>query len=386
MELTNEQSWQRAFASFMEPFGRFFKRSESRESAARYVRGLLADVKRKNCWQLAEVMGEAHPDGLQHLLYGADWDAEAVCQQMRAVVAKQMGYEPGIGVIDESGFVKKGVCSAGVKRQYCGRVGKIENCQVGVYLGYITPHGHALLDRELYVPQKWCEDAVRRAKAKIPDELTFQTKPALALQMLQRAWAEGIPLQWVVGDSAYGNASTLREAIAAAGRYYALEIPKSARIRSATGVLETVEAFSVSLPTAAWTRYALSLSEQGLRESDWTAQRIVSTTDDLGEQWLLVRRSLSNPADFTYFLSNAPVHTDLDTLVAVAGARYHIEHLLEEAKGTAGLGHYEVRHWQSWYRHMTLALLAHTWLTTLRHGDAQKKSAPTALLAAVQSG
>lgn len=386
MELTNEQSWQTAFTSFMEPFGRFFKRSESRESAARYVRGLLADVKRKNCWQLAEIMGEAHPDGLQHLLYGADWDAEAVCQQVRAVVAQQMGYEPGVGVIDESGFVKKGVCSAGVKRQYCGRVGKIENCQVGVYLGYIAPHGHALLDRELYVPQEWCEDAVRRAKAKIPNALTFQTKPALALQMLQRAWAEGIPLQWVVGDSAYGNASTLREAIAAAGRYYALEIPKSARIRSATGVLETVEAFSVSLPTVAWTRCALSLSEQGLRESDWTAQRIVSATDALGEQWLLVRRSPSTPADITYFLSNAPVHTDLDTLVAVAVARYHVEPLLEEAKGTAGLAHYEVRHWHSWYRHMTLALLAHTWLTTLRHDDAQKKSAPAALLALAQSG
>jgi SRSO17 transposase len=286
-------------------------------------------------------------------------------------------------VIDESGFVKKGLCSAGVKRQYCGRVGKIENCQVGVYLGYIAPQGHALLDRELYVPQDWCEDATRRAKAKIPDKVTFQTKPQLALTMLQRAWAEGIPLQWVVGDSAYGNASLLREAIAAAGRYYVLEIPKAVRVRSVSGTLETAETFSATLPTTAWTCYALTLSEQGLRESDWTAQRVSTTTDDLGEQWLVIRRTRSSPPDVTYFLSNAPLETTLDTLAQVAGSRYHVEHLLEEAKGSAGLGQYEVRHWHSWYRHMTLALMAHSWLTLIRQADAKKKPlSPTLLVTA----
>ncbi len=307
-----------------------------------------------------------------------------MCKQLRAVVGAQLGYAPGIGVIDESGFVKKGLCSAGVKRQYCGRVGKIENCQVGVYLGYIASQGHALLDRELYVPQDWCEDMSRRAKAKIPDSVRFQTKPELALQMLQRAWAEGVPLQWVVGDSTYGNASALREAIAAAGRYYALEIPKSVRIRTGTGALETVETFSLSLPATAWTCYALTLSEQGLRESDWTAQRVSTSTDALGEQWLVVRRTRSSPPDVTYFLSNAPTETTLDTLAQVAGSRYHVEHLLEEAKGSAGLGQYEVRHWHSWYRHMTLALMAHSWLTLIRHADAQKKSPRSAVLAAAQ--
>lgn len=382
MNLTDGGAWQTSFTAFLAPFSRFFKRAESRESAAHYVRGLLADVKRKNCWQLAEKMGEAHPDGLQHLLYGADWDADAVCKQLRAMVAAQMGYTPGIGVIDESGFVKKGQCSAGVKRQYCGRVGKIENCQVGVYLGYIAPQGHALLDRELYLPQEWCEDADRRAKAKVPETIAFQTKPQLALQMLRRAWAEGIPLQWVVGDSAYGNASTLREAIAAAGRYYALEIPKSVRVHTPSGLVETVEAFSATLPSTAWTCYALNLSEQGLRQSDWTAQRLSTTTDQLGEQWLLVRRTRTDPADITYFLSNAPADTPLDTLAQVAGSRYQVEHLLEEAKGSAGLAHYEVRHWHSWYRHMTFALMAHAWLTLIRLADAQKNILAPAILAA----
>jgi SRSO17 transposase len=386
MELTNGKAWQEAFRAFFAPFGRFFKRSESRDSAQRYIRGLLSDVKRKNCWQLAEVMGETHPDGMQHLLYGATWEADAVCQQLRGIVQAHMGYEPGIGVIDESGVVKKGDCSAGVKRQSCGRVGKIENCQVGVYLGYIAPRGHALIDRELYLPQDWCDAPTRRAKAKIPATVQFATKPQLARRMLERAWAEGFPMQWVVGDSTYGNASPLREAIAGSGRSYVLEMPKSAQVQVGTAAPQTVERLGATLPDTAWHRYALNLSEQGLRWSDWTAVRVRSTTDPLGEQWLVIRRTVTESPDITYFLSNAPSSTPLDTLAQVGGVRYHVEHLLEEAKGRAGLGQYEVRYWHSWYRHMTLALIAHTWLTLLRQADAQKKSRPASLLAADQPG
>jgi len=265
-------------------------------------------------------------------------------------------------------------------------VGKIENCQVGVYLGYIAPQGHALIDRELDLPQDCCDDPVRRAKAKIPVEVTFATKPALAQRMLERAWAEGFPMQWVVGDSPYGNAPTLREALARTGRFYVLEIPKTAHVQVATCASQTVESIVASVPDTAWSRYALNLSEQGLRWSDWTALRVTSTTDPLGEPWLLIRRTVTEPPDTTYFLSNAPTSTPLETLAQVGGARYHVAHLLEEAKGSAGLGQYEVRSWQSWYRHMTLALIAHTWLTLLRLADAQKKSRAPALLAAAQSG
>src|SRR5258708_206429 len=297
-----------------------------------------------------------------------------------------MGYAPRIGVIDESGFVKKGECSAGVKRQYCGRVGKIENCQVGVYLGYIAPQGHALIDRELYLPQDWCDDPVRRAKAKIPETVQFATNPQLAQRMLERAWGEGVSMQWVVGDSTYGNAPTLREAIATTGRFYVLEIPTSAHVRVGSATPRTVESLGLTLPDTAWSRYALNLSEQGLRSSDWTALRVSSTTDSLGQQLLLIRRTVAEPPDTTYYLSNAPHDTLLETLAQVGGSRYHAEHLLEEAKGSAGLGQYEVRYWHSWYRHMTLALIAHTWLTLLRHADAKKKSRPLALLVAYHSG
>ena len=169
--------------------------------------------------------------------------------------------------------------------------------------------------------------------------------------------------------------------------YYVMEIPKTARIRTdSQSAWQTVEALTAAVPAAAWTRYALNLGEQGLRWYDWTAQRVASATDDLGQHWLLVRRSVNEPLDFTYGLSNAPRDTSLSVLAEVAGSRYHIEHLLEEAKGTAGLADYEVRSYPSWYRHMTLALMAHTWLTLLRQADAQKKRLPSALLVAVKFG
>jgi SRSO17 transposase len=387
MDLTDRKVWEESFKRFFAPFERFFKRAESRTSAQQYIRGLLAPVQRKNCWQLAEIMGEAHPDGMQRLLYGADWDENGMCQALRAQTIGQLGQQPGIGVIDESGFVKKGDCSAGVGRQYCGRVGKVDNCQVGVYLGYVAPQGHALVDRELYLPEEWCNDPGRRKKAKIPGAVSFATKPQLALRMLERAWAEGLPIQWVVGDSTYGNSPSLRTAIARTGRYYVMEIPKTARVRTdRDAAWQTVEALTAALPTEAWTRYALNLAEQGLRWYDWTALRVESATDELSEQWLLVRRSVTEPLDFTYCLSNAPRETPLHVLAEVAGSRYHIEHLLEEAKGTTGLADYEVRTYPSWYRHMTLALMAHAWLTLLRQADAQKNTPAAPLLVTAKSG
>ena len=201
MNLEQGSHWSTLFDAFIAPLGRYFPRSESRESARQYVRGLLAEVKRKNSWQLAEAVGLSDPHSLQRLLYEVPWDADAVCGRVRQRVIEQLGYEPGIGVIDESGFIKKGNQSAGVGRQYCGRVGKVENCQVGVFLSDATPLGAAFLDRALYVPQQWFEDRERCRAAKIPDEVVFQTKPQIAQVMLERAWREGIPMQWVVADT-----------------------------------------------------------------------------------------------------------------------------------------------------------------------------------------
>lgn len=374
MDLAKNTDWLESFEDFCEEFAGCFKRVETRQCAAQYMRGLLTEVERKNCWQLAEKMGQADPQKMQRTLYEAQWSADEASQKARAVVKQRLGYSPGIGVIDESGFAKRGDKSAGVGRQYCGRLGKVENCQVGMFLGYIAPLGYAFLDRELYLPQDWCEDAERRTEAKIPPEIQFATKPQLAQKMLARSWAEGIAMQWVVADTTYGNSPGLRNFIHDEKRYYVMEIPKTLHVRlSAEQSAQAVSAVVSTLAPTQWTCMAFDFGEKGLIFYEWAALRVTSTTDQVGEQWLLLRPS--DEGEITYYLSNAPLDTPLHTLAEIASSRWRIELLLKEAKKEAGLDEYEVRYWHSWYRHITLSMMAHTWLTLLRHEEREKKGA-----------
>ena len=385
MDIENPDAWLEAFETFFAPFSSQFLRSETRNSVQLYIRGLLADVKRKNSWQLAEAVGLPDPHSLQRVLNEAQWDADTVCTILRQVIIDQIGYEPGIGVIDESGFAKWGQKSAGVSRQYCGRLGKVENCQVGVYLGYVSGTGSAFLDRELYLPDKWCEDHDRRRAAKIPDTVIFQTKPQLAQTMLERAWQEGIPLQWVVADTLYGNSPTLREAIHAQNRYYVMAIGSHHKVigkREADPV--NLSTLMQSLPDAVWEKMCFRISEKGLIFHEWAAIRVTMPNDNIGEQWLLIQRTLGSDPVYNFYLSNAPQETTLVTLATVAVSRHPIEELFEEAKGEVGMADYEVRHWHGWYRHMTLVMLAHTWLKLLQHQQREKKS--VARLVELQSG
>jgi len=243
-----------------------------------------------------------------------------------------------------------------------------------MFLGYIAPLGYAFLDRELYLPKDWCDNAERRAEAGISTEVTFATKPQLAQQMLARAWAENIPLQWVVADCTYGNSPDLRNFIDAQNRYYVMEVPKVFHVRLADGqTAQTVGELVKNIPPEAWRRMAFGLGEKGLNFYDWAALRVTPTTDEVGEQWLLIRRNV-NGGELTFYVSNAPVETNLQTLAAVASSRWCVEQLLQEAKGEAGLDEYEVRSYHSWYRHITLSMVAHTWLTLLRHEEREKKS------------
>ncbi len=375
MDMESPDAWSEAFETFFEPFASHFGRSETRNSVQLYMRGLLADVKRKNSWQLAEAIGLSDPHRLQRVLNEAKWDADAVGETLRQIIIAQIGYEPGIGVIDESGIVKWGQKSAGVARQYCGRLGKVENCQVGVYLGYVSATGAAFLDRELYLPKVWCDDQPRRQAAKIPDTITFQTKPQLAQIMLERAWQEEIPLQWVVADTLYGNSPTLREAIYAQDRYYLMAIGSHHRIfRPGETQPIALPTLVQSLPDPAWEQMCFRISEKGLIWHEWTAVRVAMPKDAIGEQWLLIQRTLDSEPVYTFYLSNAPEEMPLMTLVTVAVSRHPIEELFEEAKGEVGMADYEVRHWHGWYRHMTLVMLAHTWLKLLQHQQREKKS------------
>ena len=224
-EWTEElDSWATDFEAFHARFAHLFARCEPRQQAAKYMRGLMSDVRRKNGWQLAEAMGDERPDATQRLLYHAKWDADQVCDELQQYTIENLGDDEGIGVVDETGFLKKGTKSVGVKRQYTGTAGKVENSQVGVFLSYAVPGGQVFLDRCLYLPEEWCADAERRAEAKVPTEITFQTKPQLALEMLERAWAQGVPMRWVTGDEVYGDAPYLRASIAAHHRLYVLAV------------------------------------------------------------------------------------------------------------------------------------------------------------------
>lgn len=351
--------------SFFSQWDDLFARQESRDQMRAYIRGLLSPSARKTTWQLAEVMGLSIPDGLQRLLYRTVWDADEMCRRLRHQIVAFLGVEGGVFIIDESGFVKKGDKSAGVARQYCGRVGKVDNCQVGVFLGYATPQGHGLLDRELYIPEVWFADRVRCRAAHIPEDRVFQTKPQLALQMLKRSWEEGLSSQWVVADSTYGNSPEFRQAIQAQGRFYVVSITKNKRMTIlAQGKTLTGEDFLKQVLPSQWTSLATRAGEKGLNWSDWQRYRIQLPGDPIGEQWLLMRRHSSSQVDF--FLSNAPLETDLETLVGVATSRHHIEEALQEAKGQVGLADYEVRFWHCWYRHITLALLAYALLLQLQ--------------------
>jgi len=384
MNMADPNAWSTSFDTFFAHFASFFQRSETRDSAHLYVRGLLADVQRKNSWQLAEVTGLPDPHPLQRVLNEALWDADEVCLQLRQLTAARLGYEPGIGVIDESGFEKWGDKSAGVARQYCGRLGKVENCQVGVFLGYVAPTGAAFLDGRLYLPQAWSEDRTRRQEAKIPEEVVFQTKPQIAQMMLERSWNEGIPLQWVVADTLYGNSPGLRNAIHHHNRYYVMAMGRHHQVIQADNEQRiALNTIAQTLPEHVWERLCFRIGEKGPIWYEWATVRVTVPNDAIGEQWLLIQRTLSDEPTHTFWLSNAPRKTTLVDMATVAVSRHPIEDLFEEAKGEVGMADYEVRHWHGWHRHMILVMMAHTWLKLLQHDEREKK--PAAHLVELQS-
>jgi SRSO17 transposase len=394
--------WAESFAAFLALFSGLFGRSEPREQMAKYVRTLLATLTRKNGWQLAEVAGDACPDRMQRLLYRAHWDADRARDLLRGYVVAQLGDRDGVGIVDETGFLKKGTCSVGVKRQYSGTAGRTENCQIATFLAYATPRGQTLIDRRLYLPEEWCADADRRKTAQVPATVTFQTKPQHALAMLQAAWTAGVPMRWVTGDAVYGDAAFFRAGIQAAGRWYVLgvsattpvwlqrpatELPAwSGRGRRPTHphLVETappwvtVAAAVAAVPSSRWHRLAVQDGEKGPIWYQWTRLRVVERVDGLPGRavWLLARRAVADPTDCKYFLANAPTSVTLPALARVASTRFAVEQCFEEAKGEAGLDEYEVRRWHSWHRHITFTMMAHAWLTVMRAEDAAAIPAP----------
>jgi SRSO17 transposase len=357
----------------------YFERAEPRQRAMAYLQGLLSPAERKNSWQLAEVSGDTTPYAFQHLLRRALWDPEAVCGELRRYVLQHLADPSAVLVIDETGFLKKGRHSAGVARQYSGTAGRVENCQIGVFLGYASPLGHTLLDRELYLPQEWTADRDRCRQAGIPEDQRFATKPQLAQQILERVLATGIPAKWVAGDSVYGDDRRLRlwleaqlqaSVLAVSGQEY---VWLDGRQRQVKTILAT-------LPEDGWTRLSAGDGAKGPRWYDWGWRPLADPLDPGWRRWLLVRRRVSDPTELRGYVIFAPQDTTLAEAVRVAGSRWVIEQLFEAAKGEVGLDHYEVRSWTGWYRHITLAMWALALLAVLRAGtiavEAFKKSLP----------
>jgi SRSO17 transposase len=354
------KDWAAALEALSDRLAPRFVRAEPRRRALAYLRGLLAPLERKNGWQLAEAAGDATPDGVQDFLARMRWDADAVRDDLRAYVVEHLGEPDAVLVLDETGFIKKGEKSAGVQRQYSGTAGRIENCQIGVFLGYASRHGQALIDRALYLPERWTRDAVRCAAAGIPNGLTLTTKPQLGLAMLDRALAAGVPFAWLTGDSVYGADHRIRRRLEARQRGYVLTVTSGQRLG-----LVPVETWLAKVRSDGWRRLSAGEGAKGPRLYDWAylPYRGAAPGWRMG---LLIRRSIAKPDDLTYYLTHAPEGTPLARLVRVAGMRWTIESCFEAGKGEVGLDEYEVRSWTGWHRHITLAMMAHAYLAVLR--------------------
>jgi len=365
-----------ALADLSGRIGSHFGRAEVRKRVGRYLHGLLAEVPRKNGWQMAEELGEANAHGVQRLLEEADWDEEAVRDELRTYVSEHLGEEQGVLVVDETGFLKKGKKSAGVARQYSGTAGRRENCQVGVFLLYASAKGQAFIDRTLYLPEEWTADRVRCREAGIPEEVEFATKGELAKRMLERAFAARVPAQWVVGDTVYGY-DELRIWLDEQAKNYVVAVPETHPVW-VQGRQQPIGLVAALLPPEAWVVLSAGEGSKGPRLYEWAWLQLPEQEEGRSERarWVLIRRSLWDPSKRAYYRVSGPAQTTLAELVRVAGSRWRIEEGYEQAKGQVGLDQYEVRAWRAWYRYVSLALVAYAALVVMqRQARAQEKKA-----------
>lgn len=367
------QAWKAELERAHQGIADLFARSEVRERSLSYVEGLLSGCERKNSWQVAEWVGEGSPYGMQYLLDRARWDANAVQARLSEYVQKEFGSADAVLVLDETGFLKKGTHSAGVQRQYSGTAGRIENSQVGVFLCYASQRGYVLLDRELYLPQSWTEDSSRCRAAGIPEEIHFATKPRLGQQMLERTFQAGMPCGWVAGDEVYGHDSKLRRWLEERHQPYVLAVAADQRLWGRDMRQHRVDELANQLSQRAWKRLSAGRGAKGERLYAWALVRWAEREG--WEHTLLVRRSLEPEPEYAYYFTYARKEkSTLKILVSVAGQRWAVESAFQMAKGECGLDHYEVRHWQGWYRHITLSMLALAILAVLRARE--KKTFP----------
>ena len=343
-----------------------FKRSEQRVSAGAFIDGLLSGVERKTGWMLAEGAGLKRPYRIQSLLGRSSWSADALCERVRSYTIEALGDPDGVLVVDETGFLKKGVHSVGVGRQYSGTAGRIENCQTGVFAAYASRWGHALIDRQLYLPKTWANDPERRAKTHVPEDVMFATKPAIACEMVARLLDEGAPCAFVLADAVYGSDHRFRRMLEDRDQPYVLAVRSNHTLRFLeewTLVRSDPATMISELPTEAWQPLSAGEGSKGQRLYDWAWVPLRYQTAEGFSRWLLARRSLRDPQNIAYYFAHARTGTTLAELAAAAGLRWTVEECFLRAKDDLGLDHCEARSWHGWHRHMSLVMAVAAFLT-----------------------
>ena len=385
--------------SYVKLFEPAFRRREQWRWSGLYVQGLLGDTQRKTVERMALELGQNVRD-MQHFVGQSRWQKEPAVVIHQGLVAQSLGEADGVMLIDESGVVKQGQDSVGVAAQYCGAVGKVANCQVGVHLGYVSRQGYTLLDSQLFMPDEWFDEAHtdRRKACGVPADLTKQTKPEIGLDLLRAAikrneqLADPLRFQWVAADELYGDSPAFRDGIAALDKWYFTEIkttsqvwlnrpevhvppwkgrgrrPTRLRLRHPTDRAVTVQSLAAQIPEPAWLRATIKEGSKGPIVCDFAFLRVVESRGGLPgpDLWLVIRRNVDNPAELKFYFSNAPADVPLLELVRLSGLRWPIEIIFEESKGELGFDHYETRSWLGWHHHMLLVSLAHHFLVRLR--------------------
>jgi SRSO17 transposase len=360
--------WRNSLEELKSFVGPAFRRVEQRRTADAFLDGLLSGVERKTGWMLSEEAGFDKPYRVQSLLGRSSWSADALCERVRRYAIDTLSAPDGVLVVDETGFLKKGKHSVGVSRQYSGTAGRIENCQIGVFAAYASRWGHALIDRQLYLPKVWAQDPDRRAKAHILQDVEFATKPQMARAMVSRLLDEGIPCAFVLADAVYGSDSGFRRMLEQRGQPYVLAVRSTHTLRLVEEghLIQTDPAtLTEELETEAWQPLAAGEGAKGPRLYEWARLPIGKQTKDGCIKWVLARKSRHDPGSIAYYFAYAPADTTLAKLAAAAGLRWTIEECFLRAKDDLGLDHCEARSWHGWHRHMSLVMAAAAFLAKL---------------------
>jgi SRSO17 transposase len=357
--------WIGEFDIINQRVGKHIPRLEMRNHAKVFLHGLVGISERRNSWHLAEFAGYSCPDSLQRLLDRASWQDQEVLYELQDYIVEHLGQEDGVLIADETGFLKKGKKSAGVNRQYSGTAGRIENCQIGVFLAYHSALGTALFDRGLYLPEEWIKDRKRCDDAKIPESTTFQTKPQMAVSMIANAIQRKVPFRWFVADEVYGRDEKVRQFLEESQKSYVIAVACNEQYYLDSRVGSTRE-HANRLADDQWKRLSCGSGTKGERFYDWGLIEFESRLESGFQKGLLFRKSIENPTEIAYYMCHYAVGTKIEELVRVAGKRWAIESAFEQSKQEVGLAHYEVRSWKGWHRHITLSMFAYAFLEVVR--------------------